>query len=83
VLADVVDDLFELAVEFEGLGDEAVMSAGQGDRRLGPPVMTTRWCGARRTTTASIPPFPFTTSAERIPGAVEDGEGAKCEDLRT
>ena len=35
MLADVVDDLFELAVEFVGLGDEAVMSAGQGDRRLG------------------------------------------------
>ena len=36
MLADVVDDFFELAVEFEGLGDEAVMSAGKGDRRLGP-----------------------------------------------
>jgi hypothetical protein len=36
VLADVVDDLFELAVEFEGLGDEPVVGARQGDCRLGP-----------------------------------------------
>ena len=36
VLADVVDDLFELAVEFEGLGDEPVVGAGQRDRRFGP-----------------------------------------------
>ena len=28
VLADVVDDLFELAIELEGLGLEAVVSAG-------------------------------------------------------
>ena len=35
VLADVVDDLFELAVEFEGLGDEPVVGARQGDCRLG------------------------------------------------
>lgn len=35
VLADVVDDVFELAVELEGLSDEPVMGAGQGDRRLG------------------------------------------------
>ena len=28
VLADVVDDLFELAVELKGLGLEAVVSAG-------------------------------------------------------
>ena len=36
MLADVVDNLFELAVEFEGLGDEAMVGAGQGDRGLGP-----------------------------------------------
>lgn len=36
MLADVVDDLFELPVEFEGLGDEAVVGAGQGHGRLGP-----------------------------------------------
>ena len=36
MLADVVDDMFELAVEFEGLGDEAVMGAGHGDGGLGP-----------------------------------------------
>ena len=36
MLADVVDDLFELAVELEGLGDEPVVGARQGDRGLGP-----------------------------------------------
>ncbi len=35
-LADVVDDLFELAVELEGFGDEAVVGAGHRDRGLGP-----------------------------------------------
>lgn len=35
MLADVVDDLFELAVEFEGLGNEAVVGAGHQDRGLG------------------------------------------------
>ena len=35
MLADVVDDLLELAVEFEGFGDEAMVGAGEGDRRLG------------------------------------------------
>ena len=34
MLADVVNDLFELAVELEGLGNEAVVGAGQGDRGL-------------------------------------------------
>jgi hypothetical protein len=28
VFADMVDDLFELAIELEGFGDEAVVSAG-------------------------------------------------------
>ena len=36
MLADVFDDLLELAVELKGLGLEAVMGAGQGHRRLGP-----------------------------------------------
>ena len=36
VLTDVVDDLFELAVELEGFGDEAVVGTGHGDRGLGP-----------------------------------------------
>ena len=35
VLADVVDDLLELAVELEGLGLEAVVGARQGDSGLG------------------------------------------------
>jgi len=35
VLADVVDDLFELAIELEGFGDEAVMCTGHRDRGLG------------------------------------------------
>ena len=35
VLADVVDDLFELAVEFEGFGNEAVVGAGHRDSGLG------------------------------------------------
>lgn len=35
MLADVVDDLFELAVELEGLGDEAMVRARQGDSGLG------------------------------------------------
>ena len=35
MLADVVDDLLELAVELKGLGLEAVVGARQGDRRLG------------------------------------------------
>ncbi len=34
MLADVVNDLFELAVELEGFGDEAVVGAGHGDRGL-------------------------------------------------
>ena len=34
MLANVVNALFELAVEFKGFGDEAVMSAGHGDRGL-------------------------------------------------
>ena len=36
VLADVVDDLLELAVELEGFGDEAVMGTGHRDRGLDP-----------------------------------------------
>ena len=36
MLADVVDDLFELAVELVGFGDEAVVGAGQGHRGLCP-----------------------------------------------
>ena len=36
MLADVVDDLFELAVEFVGLGDEPVVGTGQGHHGLGP-----------------------------------------------
>ena len=36
MLADVVDDLFELAVEFVSLGDETVVGARQRDRGLGP-----------------------------------------------
>ena len=36
VFADVVDDLFELAVKFVSLGDEPVVGACQGHRRLGP-----------------------------------------------
>ena len=36
MLADVVDDLFELAVEFVSLGDEPVVGAGHGDGGLGP-----------------------------------------------
>lgn len=35
MLADVVNDLFELAVEFKSLGDKAVMGARQGDSGLG------------------------------------------------
>ena len=35
MLADVVDDLLELAVELKGLGDEPVVGAGKGDRGLG------------------------------------------------
>jgi len=35
VLADVVDDLLELAVEFVSLSDEPVVGTGQGDRGLG------------------------------------------------
>ena len=35
MLADVVDDLLELAVELEGLGLEAVVGARQGDSGLG------------------------------------------------
>jgi hypothetical protein len=36
VLSDVVDDLLELAVELEGLGDEAVMGAAHGHGGAGP-----------------------------------------------
>ena len=36
MLADVVDDLFELAIELEGLCDEAVMGTGHGYRGLDP-----------------------------------------------
>ena len=36
VLADVVDDLLELAVQLEGFGDEAVMGTGHGYRGLSP-----------------------------------------------
>ena len=36
MLADMVNDLFELAVEFVSLGDEPVVGAGQRDSRLGP-----------------------------------------------
>lgn len=36
MLADMVDDLFELTVEFVGLGDEAMVGTGQGHRGLGP-----------------------------------------------